>query len=249
VGGPRRTRGCVDAYLCWLQVLLLTRPAQAEPAGNIEGKWTHDLFEAGSDIYHPRLNIAPEPYKPSPSLRPFGELTPSSAAPPPTAARPLLSDSAPPVAPAAMRPPSQPRAPKGDLISRVQIRGAANGGSGALAASAAQNLPVPTQPRVMLAQPPQLAQTPRGRPVLAARSPSEMRELKDAEDKARREFNEALRAYSEGPVHVQVTNLADGTSEDDVRVGHLVSLSHRSSSLNTLRSTDGFCRLWGDPVL
>lgn len=51
-----------------------------------------------------------------------------------------------------------------------------------------------------------------------AKKEAELKAKREADSKARKQYQDALKVWENGPTELRVSNLADGTSDDDVQV-------------------------------
>ncbi|KAG0141228.1 hypothetical protein CROQUDRAFT_83481 [Cronartium quercuum f. sp. fusiforme G11] len=199
------------------------------PPGNPDGKWSHDLFEEDSDIYEPKirfkadLTFPPRPSepRPSPSLRPFGKSQVMGSNTSPSvgsrlfastglvnasdSASQTVSDSPAPV-PAVV--PSQVPRTNISLLSRIQ----------------SASRPAPFCQPIELLSNSSITSTFASVPAVRAEpAPSELREARELQEqkarlaKAQKAYELAINKYMSGPVILEVSNLADGTSAEDVK--------------------------------
>lgn len=202
------------------------------PAGNSDEKWSHDLFEPDSDVYAPKirfkvdlpLSTSSEPV-PSPSLRPFGKshAVTSIVAPStntrlfastglldqPTPASQAQREPVQCIAPPLSEPVQATRAPL-SLLSRIQ---------------SASKPPVVHQPLELIPNVINISAFSANRNNRAepTPTPSEIRKARELQEqkvrtaRAQKSYDVALQRYFNGPVILEVSNLADGTSAEDVK--------------------------------
>ncbi|WAR58450.1 hypothetical protein PtB15_5B684 [Puccinia triticina] len=183
-----------------------------------ETRWNHDLFEDDSNLYGPKVRYqiktpdvinfgAP---RPSPSLRPFGNAVltpaPAPASKPAPSTKTRTPASAPPLPPppsTVQRPPIKNPQPAPvssnsgiSLLSRIQSKDthkpllSSDSSSSHLRSNIRpEQAPPPREIKIQQTQPPRSHQA----------------------------FDEAMAKYLNGPVILEVANLADGTSAEDVK--------------------------------
>ncbi|MBW0543458.1 hypothetical protein O181_083173 [Austropuccinia psidii MF-1] len=197
-------------------------PRRDPPPPNPDGKWQHDLFEADSSLYGPKINfnirahlgLASQPstpsisLKPSPSLRPFGSLMPSTTIPPSSQA---------PTAPNVVSPP-QPVIPSNTQTAATSPQVIAPKPASGLSLLSRIQPGLPSKPLF-----PSPASTVNN-PSLSVKPdfslPTKSREAQDPKNRNTRSqqaFDVAMEDYLKGPVILEVANLADGTSAEDVK--------------------------------
>ncbi|PLW39131.1 hypothetical protein PCANC_12582 [Puccinia coronata f. sp. avenae] len=212
------------------------------PAGrkvSDSSRWSHDLFEDDSNLYGPkvRYQVNPSPDlisfgspRPLPSLRPFGStaIPPSTASPlstslpapstktnslPTPAAQPVVSRERP-----AMKHLPQPPVVSSNsgisLLSRIQSSDTQKplmaSDSTLLHPSSSSGHPRPWKPS-------DASQITRPTPSPAAAHPEKKTHPAQNAKNQQALFDEAMAQYLNGPVILEVANLADGTSAEDVK--------------------------------
>ncbi|PLW14842.1 hypothetical protein PCASD_15821 [Puccinia coronata f. sp. avenae] len=212
------------------------------PAGrkvSDSSRWSHDLFEDDSNLYGPkvRYQVNPSPNlisfgspRPLPSLRPFGStaIPPSTTSPlstslpapstktnslPTPAAQPVVSRECP-----AMKHLPQPPVVSSNsgisLLSRIQSSDTQKplmaSDSTLLHPSSSSGHPRPWKPS-------DASQITRPTPSPAAAHPEKKTHPAQNAKNQQALFDEAMAQYLNGPVILEVANLADGTSAKDVK--------------------------------
>ncbi|PLW30126.1 hypothetical protein PCANC_21092 [Puccinia coronata f. sp. avenae] len=210
------------------------------PAGrkvSDSGRWSHDLFEDDSNLYGPKVRFQAKASpdlisfgspRPSPSLRPFGStaipsstaspLSTSLSAPsaktnplPPPAAQPVVSRER-PVMKNHPQPPVVSSNSGISLLSRIQssdtTKPLMGNDSTLLRPSSSSAHPQPWKPldpsHTTRPTPPAAHPEKKAHPVQNAKNQQAL-------------FDEAMAKYLNGPVILEVANLADGTSAEDVK--------------------------------
>ncbi|EGF99708.1 uncharacterized protein MELLADRAFT_73331 [Melampsora larici-populina 98AG31] len=199
------------------------------PAGNSDEQWSHDLFESDSDVYAPKIRFkvdlptSSEPV-PSPSLRPFGKshnvtsiIVPSTNTrlfastgllDQPTVVSQVQREPVQCTVPPLIEPVQTTRAPL-SLLSRIQT---------------AARPPVVHQPLELIPNAITTSTfTNRINRTEPTPTPSEIRKARESHEqkvrtaRAQKSYDIALQKYLNGPVILEVSNLADGTSAEDVK--------------------------------
>ncbi|KAH9809983.1 hypothetical protein DFH28DRAFT_1065546 [Melampsora americana] len=200
------------------------------PPGNSDEKWSHDLFESDSDVYAPKIRFkadlpvstSSEP-TPSPSLRPFGKsynvnsvIVPTTNTrlfastgllDQPTSTSQVQHEPIQPIPSSHMESLQSTRAPL-SLLSRIQTA----------SKPTVVHQPLELIPNAITTS--TFSTNRNNRPEL---TPSEIRSSREAHDqkvrtaRAQKSYDLALQKYFNGPVILEVSNLADGTSAEDVK--------------------------------
>ncbi|EFP92577.1 hypothetical protein PGT21_036575 [Puccinia graminis f. sp. tritici] len=218
----------------------LTAPMRTAP----DSRWSHDLFEDDSNLYGPKVRYQMkgpdqisfgEAPRPSPSLRPFGNSVPTPASLPVSSlAKPISSTPAPlPIQPIVSQhlptsikkpQPAPIRSNSGiSLLSRIQSSDthkpllSNDPSSSAILLRPSNNSTINTPPNFWKLSDPTLINRPDPSIHHSHPPPQEIRIQQSQAAKNHQAFDEAMAKYLNGPVILEVANLADGTSAEDVK--------------------------------